>query len=53
MYRRLIVLHLIVDRDAESIPPGCTNGRTRILPIDEEADLLAASSFIARAVGDI
>lgn len=53
MYRRLIVLHLVVDRNAESIPPSCTNGGAWILPVDKEADLLATSSFVACAIGDI
>ena len=53
MYRRLIVLHLVVDRDAESISPCCPNGWARILPVDEEADLVAASCFVACAVGDV
>jgi hypothetical protein len=53
VYRRLVVLHLVVDRDAESVSPCCTNGWPRILPVHEEADLVAASTFVACAVGDI
>ena len=53
MYRRLVVLHLVVDRDAERVTPSRANGGAWILPIDEEADLLATSSFVARAVGDV
>jgi hypothetical protein len=53
VYRRLIVLHLVVDRDAESITPCCTNGWTRILPVDEEADLVTASALVACAVGNV
>jgi hypothetical protein len=53
VYRRLVVLHLVIDRNAERITPSCANGRARILPIDEEADLVATASFVACAVGDV
>ena len=47
------MLHLVVDRNTESIAPCCTNGWAWILPIDEEADLVAAPALVACAVGDI
>ena len=53
MYRCLVVLQFIVDRDAERITPSRMNSWTRILPVDEEADLVAASSIVARAVGEV
>lgn len=53
VYRCLVVLHLVVHRDAESITPCRTNGWARVLPVDEEADLLATPTLVACAVGDI
>ena len=53
MYRCLVVLQFIVDCDAERITPSCMNGRTRILPVDEEADLVTASRLITCAVGEV
>lgn len=53
MYRRLIVLHLVVDRNAQSIAPCCANRWAWVLPVDEEADLVATSALVACAVGDI
>jgi hypothetical protein len=53
VYGRLIVLHVVVDRNAEGIAPCCPNCWARILPIDEEAHLVAASALVACAVGDI
>jgi len=53
VYRRLVVLHLVIDRNAERIAPSRTNGGAWVLPIDEEADLVAAPALVACAVGDI
>ena len=47
------MLHFIIDRNAQGISPSCANGRARILSVDEEADLVAASSVVACAIGDI
>jgi hypothetical protein len=47
------VLQLVVDRDAESISPCCMNSWAGILPVDEEADFVTASSLVASTVGDV
>jgi hypothetical protein len=47
------VLQLVIDCDAERITPSCMNGWSRILPVDEEADLVATSCLVACAVGQI
>ena len=47
------MLQLVIDCDAERITPSCMNGWSRILPVDEEADLVAASRLIACAVGEV
>jgi hypothetical protein len=47
------VLQLVVDSDTQSVAPSSIDGRSRILAVHEEANLLAGPSRIASAVGDI
>jgi hypothetical protein len=53
MYRGLVVLQLVVDSDTQSVAPSSIDGRSRILAVHKEANLLAGSSGIASAVSDI
>jgi hypothetical protein len=47
------VLHLIVDRNAQSVAPSSIDSRSWILAVHKEANLLATSLGIASTVGDI
>jgi hypothetical protein len=53
VYRGLVVLHLIVDRNAQSVAPSSIDSRSWILAVHKEANLLATSLGIASTVGDI
>lgn len=47
------MLQFIVDSNTECITPSRMYGWSRILPVDEEADLVAASRLVACAVSKI
>lgn len=47
------MLQVVVDCDAEGIAPSRINCWAWILSVDEEADLVAASSVVACTIGNI
>jgi hypothetical protein len=47
------MLQLVVDSNAQSVAPSSIDGWSRVLAVHKEANLLASSSGIASAVGDI
>jgi hypothetical protein len=53
VYRGLVVLQLVVDSNTQSVAPSSIDGRSRVLAVHKEANLLASPSGIASAVGDI
>jgi hypothetical protein len=53
MYRGLVVLQLVVDRDAQCVAPSSVDRRPWILAVHKEANLLATSCGITGTIGDI
>lgn len=47
-----IILHLVGDGDAESVAPISGNDRTWVLPVDQQALLIAMAILVASGVGD-
>jgi hypothetical protein len=51
--RGLVVLHLVVDRNAHHVTPSRIQGRAWRDSVDEKAYFLATASPVACAIGDI
>lgn len=47
-----IILHLVGDGDAKSVAPVCGNDWTWVLPVDQQALLVAMAILVASGVGD-